>query len=220
MPPRRTQAAKRTRTRSKLSGDETSERCGWQETHSQEPGGIRRTHPPLTHIIPSANPRLRICTRTPASCSFCAVAMQENTAFFGHETAFWHGFRPCSCRKRCCGRQNPRSENLKASKMRRNRPSACQNAVSWPKSEGFATWKPVPLRRQNENAHRCTGESTKRENGDVENASGWAARIRTLIAGTKNQSPAVGRRPSEQIEAHNDERKWWAVRESNPRPWD
>ena len=81
MPPRRTQAAKRTRTRSKLSGDETSERCGWQETHSQEPGGIRRTHPPLTHIIPSANPRLRICTRTPASCSFCAAAMQENTAF-------------------------------------------------------------------------------------------------------------------------------------------
>ena len=140
--------------------------------------------------------------------------------FSGHETAFWHGFRPCSGRKRCCGRQNPRSENLKASKMRRNRPSVCQNAVSWPKSEGFATWKPVPLRRQNENAHRCTGESTKRENGDVENASGWAARIRTLIAGTKNQSPAVGRRPSEQIEAHNDERKWWAVRESNPRPWD
>lgn len=25
---------------------------------------------------------------------------------------------------------------------------------------------------------------------------GWAARIRTLIAGTKNQSPAIGRQPS------------------------
>ncbi len=40
-------------------------------------------------------------------------------------------------RKGRCGQQSPRLAKSKASKMRRNRPSVCQNAVSWPKSGDF-----------------------------------------------------------------------------------
>ena len=59
-----------------------------------------------------------------------------------------------------------------------------------------------------------------RQNGVIHN--GWATRIRTRTKGTKNPCAAITPWPSKKKagEPRLWKNRWWAVRESNPRPWD
>ena len=59
-------------------------------------------------------------------------------AIFGHETALWHETRLSPERKAFSKQQNPRSEKTTRDRRGQELLDACQNAVSWPKTPGFA----------------------------------------------------------------------------------
>ena len=59
-------------------------------------------------------------------------------AIFGHETALWHETWLSPERKAFSKQQNPRSEKSTRDRRGQAQLDACQNAVSWPKTPGFA----------------------------------------------------------------------------------
>ena len=59
-------------------------------------------------------------------------------AIFGHETALWHETWLSPERKAFSKQQNPRSEKTTRDRRGQELLDACQNAVSWPKTPGFA----------------------------------------------------------------------------------
>ena len=63
---------------------------------------------------------------------------------FGHETAFWHGASETPFGRNPATWGFPSRRASRTSKTARNRPQACQNAVSWPKSRDLAARIPAP----------------------------------------------------------------------------
>lgn len=86
-------------------------------------------------------------------------------------------------------------------------------SISCPGKQGwlyFKAWRRTrPIRK-----------NAVRQNGVIHN--GWATRIRTRTKGTKNPCAAITPWPSKKKagEPRLWKNRWWAVRESNPRPWD